>query len=98
MRTELQLGYDLIAVEHEETVHALLELIAPAAPDAKARSPATLEVVLDRSGSMGDGRLIAALQAIDSLVGRLHQEDRLGLVIFDTEGAGPVPPGAGGDG
>src|SRR5919106_3979015 len=98
MRTELQLGYDLIAVEHEETVHALLELTAPAGPNANERSPATLEVVLDRSGSMADGRLIAALQAIDSLVGRLHHEDRLGLVIFDTEVAVPVPAGPVGDG
>jgi Ca-activated chloride channel homolog len=98
MRTELQLGYDLIAVEHEDTVHALLELTAPAGPDSKDRPPAGLQVVLDRSGSMGAGQLVAALQAIDSLVARLRPEDRFGLVMFDSEVSVPVPSGPLGDG
>ena len=93
MRTQFVLQYDLIAVECEDTVHALLELTAPAADHAKERPPAALQVVIDRSGSMADGRLYAALQALDSLIGQLRAEDRLGLVTFDSKVAVPVAAG-----
>ena len=51
-------------------------------------------MVIDRSGSMADGRLVSALQALDSLIGRLRPEDRLGLVIFDDQVTVPVAAGA----
>jgi Ca-activated chloride channel homolog len=40
--------------------------------------------VLDRSGSMGDGRLEAAKLAIVSLLGKLDPTDNFGLVAFDS--------------
>src|SRR4051794_35861332 len=98
MRSQIQLQYDLIAVEHEDTVHALLEFTAPTPDNAEARPPATLQVVIDRSGSMADGRLYAALQALNALIGRLRPEDRLGLVTFDDEVTVPIAAGAVGDG
>src|SRR5687768_9973234 len=98
MRTQLHLQHDLIAVEHEDTVHALLELTAPTPNDAEDRPPATLQVVIDRSGSMADGRLFAALHAPDALIGRLRPEDRLGLVTFDSQVTVPIAAGAVGDG
>jgi Ca-activated chloride channel family protein len=98
MQTQLSLEYDLIAVESEDTVHALLELTAPTPEEARDRQPATLQVVIDRSGSMADGRLLAALQALDALIGRLGPEDRLGLVTFDSEIAVPIAAGPLGDG
>jgi Ca-activated chloride channel family protein len=98
MRSELQLQYDLIAVEHEDTVHALLELTAPIPEHLEERPPATLQVVIDRSGSMADGRLHAALQALDALIGQLRPEDRLGLVTFDSQVRVPIAAGAVGDG
>ena len=98
MKLNAKLNFDLIAVEHEETVHALLELTAPTTDKAAERPPATLQLVIDRSGSMAGDRLLAALQAVDSLVGHLAPEDRLGLVTFDDQIAVPVPaaPVAGG--
>jgi Ca-activated chloride channel homolog len=98
MQLNAKLNFDLIAVEHEETVHALLELTAPTPDEARERSPATLQVVLDRSGSMAGDRLLAALQAVDSLVGHLSSEDRIGLVTFDAHVAVPLAAGAVGDG
>ncbi len=98
MRSQIQLQYDLVAVEHEETVHALLELTAPQTRKGAERPPATLEVVIDRSSSMADGRLYAALQALDGLIGRLSPTDRLGLVTFANEVAVPVAAGPVGDG
>lgn len=92
MQINTKLDWDVVAVEDEDRVHVLLELTAPAPSRDQSRPPATLEVVLDRSGSMADGRLAAALQAIDSLLGRLEPEDRLGLVIFDYESRCQSPP------
>jgi len=98
MKLNATLNFDLIAVEQEETIHALLELTAPTTDKAAERPPATLQLVLDRSGSMAGDRLIAALQAVDSLVGRLSPEDQLGLVTFDDRVAVPVPASPVGDG
>jgi Ca-activated chloride channel family protein len=97
MRTDIKLQHDLIAVESGDRIHVLLELTAPSTENARERPPASLQTVLDRSGSMADGRLVAALQAVDSLLGRLRPEDRFGLVIFDDEVAVPVAAGAVGD-
>jgi len=98
MRTNIKLQHDLIAVEAEDRVHVLLELTAPSPDKASERPPASLQVVLDRSGSMADGRLVAALQATHSLIGRLRPDDRFGLVIFDDEIEVPVAAGPIGDG
>ena len=43
----------------------------PAATHGTQRPPSTLQVVLDRSGSMADGRLDAAKEALDALIARL---------------------------
>src|SRR5918999_3870425 len=98
MKINASLDFDLIAVEHEDTVHILLELTAPTPANASDRPPATLEVVLDRSGSMAGGELEAALIATDSLLARLRPDDRFGLVVFDDQVAVPVAAGPLGDG
>ena len=93
MRLNTQLDVDLVAVESEDHVSLLLELAAPVADATAPRAPSTLQVVLDRSGSMGGDRLEAALRALDSLVGRLDPSDRFGLVCFDDEVQVAVPAG-----
>jgi hypothetical protein len=93
MHLNAHLDVDLIAVEQQDELALMLELTAPPAPGAAERGPATLEVVLDRSGSMGDGRLEAALTALDALVARLDPTDRFGLVVFDDEVDIVVPAG-----
>jgi Ca-activated chloride channel family protein len=98
MKLNARPDFDLITVEQEETVHVLLELTAPTLDGEIARPPATLQIVLDRSGSMAGGRLYAALQAIHSLSSMLRSQDRLGLVTFDDEVAVPVAAGEVGDG
>ena len=49
------------------------------------RRPVNLSMVIDRSGSMGDGRLIAAKEAAKGVVERLGEDDALSLVVFDSE-------------
>ncbi len=64
----------------------MLELDAPPAPaTAEPRPPAAVQIVLDRSGSMGGERLDAAKDAIVRLVDRLDPSDSLGVVAFDDE-------------
>jgi len=92
MKINAQMGVDLVAVEGEAELSALVELTAPESPHADAdRTPSTLVVVLDRSGSMGGGRLEGAKRALTSLVDRLSPSDRFGLVTFDDQVRVEVP-------
>lgn len=93
MQINTALDFNLIAVEQQDTVHLMLELTAPKLAGERRRDPATLQIVLDRSGSMAAGSLLSALEAIDSLLGRLAPEDRFGLVTFDDEVQVPVAAG-----
>ncbi len=87
------LDLDVIALESEDRISVLLELTAPEAPADRTRPPGTLQIVLDRSGSMGHGRLDAAGDAIDSLLARLDPTDNFGLVTFDSGVQVAVPAG-----
>ncbi len=98
MDLNAKLDFNVVAVDQGETVHLLLEMEAPGLEVERRRDPAHLQVVLDRSGSMHGGSLVSALQAIDSLVGRLHEDDLFGLVVFDDEVGVPMPAGPVGDG
>lgn len=98
MQIDTKLDFNLISVEQEETLHLLLELTAPELEGERKRDPASLQIVLDRSGSMGGDRLLSALQAIDGLLGRLQPTDRIGLVAFDNEIQVPIPAAEVGDG
>lgn len=83
MNLSLHLDVDLVAVDSDDQVALLLELAAPAGDRQKERACSTLQVVLDRSGSMAGARLEAAKGALDRLIARLDKRDRLGVVAFD---------------
>lgn len=83
MHLNALLDVDVVAAEAEDQVSVLLELVAPRREGDRERQPATLQVVLDRSGSMGGGQLEAAKEALDALVTRLDPADNVGLVVFD---------------
>ena len=85
MHITTQLDLDVIAFERDDQVSLLVELTAPTPEPATERSPRTLVVVLDRSGSMAGGRLDGAKAALTALVDRLDPADRFGLVTFDDE-------------
>jgi Ca-activated chloride channel family protein len=94
MHIAAHLDVDLVAVETTDRLTLMLELEAPAMPENTMRAPATVQVVLDRSGSMGvDGRLDSARHALAALVDRLDPADRFGLVSFDDEVHVTVPAG-----
>ena len=85
------LDVDVVAVEAEDHLSVLLELTAPGRDSGAQRPPSTLQVVLDRSGSMSGDRLDAAKDALESLIARLDPTDNFGLVTFDDEVAVPIP-------
>jgi Ca-activated chloride channel homolog len=94
MRISAHLDVDVIAVETDDQLSVLIEMTAPPAPpEAAPRRPSTLEVVLDRSGSMTGGRLDGAKLALAGLVDKLDPSDNFGLVIFDNEVEVVVPAG-----
>lgn len=91
MQLNTKMDIDLIALETEDEVTVLLELLAPELPTKEPRPDATVQVVLDRSGSMGGERLHAAIDALLALVDRLAPSDRFGLVTFDDKVEVVVP-------
>jgi Ca-activated chloride channel family protein len=88
------LDVDVVAFETEDQVSVLVELTAPSAPAVTGARPArTLQVVLDRSGSMAGGRLDGAITALLGLVDRLDPTDNFGVVTFDDRVELTAPAG-----
>ncbi len=93
MHVDAHADVDVVAVETDDEVSLMVELEAPAAADSGPRPAATVQIVLDRSGSMGGERLGAAKDALLALVDRLDPSDRFGVVAFDDEVQVVVPAG-----
>src|SRR3954451_19566045 len=93
MHLNATLDLDVVAIEAEDQVSVLLELAAPAAKRSQTRAPSTLQVVLDRSGSMAAAPPESAKAALIARVGRLEPPDHFGLVVFDDEVPVAVPAG-----
>lgn len=93
MRMTTTLDVDLVAVENDHEVMLLLEITAPTPPVSNPRAPATLQIVLDRSGSMAGDRLDGAKTALLTLIDRLDPTDNLGVIAFDNTVEIVVPTG-----
>lgn len=91
MHVNAHADVDVVAVEQDDQVTVMLELVAPTAQTDSTRPPATVQVVLDRSGSMDGERLDAAKEALVRLVDRLDPTDCFGVVAFDDEVQVVVP-------
>ncbi|MEO9329042.1 vWA domain-containing protein [Gordonia aurantiaca] len=90
MKLSAALDVEMVAHESADEVTVLLELQAPAGPESK-RSPAALQVVLDRSGSMHGAPLEGAKKALAGVVAKLDPNDVLGVVTFDDDAQVVVP-------
>ena len=93
MHLTAHLDLDVIAHQTDTQVSVLVELTAPDDVRRQSRPESTLQIVLDRSGSMAGGRLDAAKTALLALVDRLDPCDRFGLVTFDHHASVIVPAG-----
>ncbi|MCP3013972.1 VWA domain-containing protein [Nocardiopsis dassonvillei] len=93
MHLSALLDFDAVPRDTDDAVSVLVDLTAPEREEDTGRPPATLQVVLDRSGSMGGGRLDGAVRALLSLVERLAPSDNFGLVSFNNQARVEVPCG-----
>lgn len=93
MKVNAILDVNVVAHEADDEVSVLLELEAPELVDEVVRPQASLEVVLDRSGSMAGPPLEGAKSALVELVGKLEPTDNFGLVAFDHQARVVVPAG-----
>lgn len=85
MHASVRLDHRLVAVEGEHDVHVMLQLDAPEPADGAPRPPLRVALVLDRSGSMGGGKLEVAKRCATWLAGRLGARDELAVVGFDDD-------------
>ena len=84
MDAKIRIDHQLLAVESEHSVSCMLELQMPEAR-ADARTPLSIALVIDRSGSMQGGKLAIAKDCARFLVRRLSGDDQLALVTYDDE-------------
>lgn len=90
MQINATLDVDVVALETADTVTVMLDLTAPEAP-VTDRPACCVVAVIDRSGSMGGGRLDAAKRGLLSIIDRMRPTDRLGVVVFDGQAQLIVP-------
>ena len=74
MKPKIRIEHELLAVEQDHRVAAMLELQAPEAPKSD-RPPLNIALVVDESGSMGGDKIATARRCARFLVERLSATD-----------------------
>ncbi len=83
MKANNKLDHQLVAVEGEHVVNAMLDLDAPAPEKDRKRAPLHLALVIDRSGSMHGPKLKHTKAAADYLIRRIEASDQMAIVAYD---------------
>ena len=85
---ESKIEHNVVKAGSPTSIGIMAEITAPTAPvreEDLARKDKALVFVVDRSGSMGGGRLEMVKDTIIDTLPRLHQNDYLSVVTFDSE-------------
>jgi Ca-activated chloride channel family protein len=83
---EIKIEYNCLKAEEKSALGLMFEVTAPESPaddTPVAREPKGIVFVIDRSGSMGNGRLELVKQSIIDMLPRLGADDYLSVVTFD---------------
>ena len=90
---ELKASLDRRAVLHggDGTVHLEVSLQGREPETSFPRQGTDILVIVDRSGSMAGEKIYFAQEALRQLVGRLEEDDRLGLVAYDSDAQILIP-------
>ena len=91
---EIKIEYNCLKAEEPSALGLMFEATAPEAPSDSApqqRDPKGIVFVIDRSGSMGNGRLELVKQTIIDMLPRLGSEDYLSVVTFDDQAKVELP-------
>ena len=91
MKVTSSFDFDVVALQTEDTLTALVAFDAPINESDAARQGECLIPVLDRSGSMSGEPLNSCKQALHTLVDRMKPQDVFGLVTFDSQASIHVP-------
>ena len=86
MQVDFRFEHHLVKANTTTPIGLMIECTAPAAPivaNATVRASQGVVFVIDRSGSMGSGRLELVKQTILELLSRLNRNDFLSVVSFD---------------
>ena len=74
------------------TLGLLVEAAAPSLPEQQfSRTPQAIVLVVDRSGSMGGGRLDLIKNAIGEMIGQLNPHDFVSVISFDERVENHLP-------
>lgn len=74
------------------TLGLLVEAVAPSLPEQQfSRTPQAIVFVVDRSGSMGGGRLDLIKNAIGEMIGQLNPHDFVSVISFDERVENHLP-------
>ena len=91
---EIKIEYNCLKADQKSALGLMFEVTAPQSPadeTAKAREPKGIVFVIDRSGSMGGGRLELVKQTIIDMIPRLEATDYLSVVSFDNDARVELP-------
>lgn len=83
MRVHAESDRTLIRSAVSSTRYVRVSFTAPEARRRSARLPVNVALVLDRSGSMGGGKLDLARQAAERALALLKGDDRFAVVVYD---------------
>ncbi len=76
----------ILAASRDDTALMLtISAHRPARTTARDRAPIDIAFVLDRSGSMGGGKIDLVKTAVIEAISHLNPDDRIALVVFDNE-------------
>jgi Ca-activated chloride channel family protein len=85
MNVNIKAEHGTLKVGEKTSLGLMIELTAPIAPatEETQRTPKGVIFCIDKSGSMGGGRLDLVKKSVLDLLARLNREDYFGVVSFD---------------